>query len=62
MRGRLAAITPEMTRRDSAYVIRKDAQQKRFVLPLYPTTTIGSFPANGEYPQRASFLSEGRHQ
>jgi 5-methyltetrahydropteroyltriglutamate--homocysteine methyltransferase len=41
---RLAEITPEMTRRHSAYGARKKPQQKRFALPLYPTTTIGSFP------------------
>jgi len=45
--ARLAAVTPEMTRRKSAYASRREAQ-KSLSLPLLPTTTIGSFPQTAE--------------
>jgi 5-methyltetrahydropteroyltriglutamate--homocysteine methyltransferase len=42
--ARLAALPPDADRRASPYPVRQAAQQERFNLPLYPTTTIGSFP------------------
>ena len=44
VKTRLAAITPEMAERDSAFPVRAKAQQKALNLPAFPTTTIGSFP------------------
>ncbi|HEX21879.1 MAG TPA: 5-methyltetrahydropteroyltriglutamate--homocysteine S-methyltransferase, partial [Chromatiales bacterium] len=44
VREGVAAITDEMTRRNSPYPQRSIEQHKAFNLPLYPTTTIGSFP------------------
>jgi len=41
---RLAALTPEMARRASPYAARRTAQSASISLPLFPTTTIGSFP------------------
>lgn len=41
---RLAAVTPDMMRRASEYPKRRAAQSARLGLPLFPTTTIGSFP------------------
>lgn len=41
---RMAGITPTLLQRTSAYPERAKVQQQRFDLPLYPTTTIGSFP------------------
>lgn len=41
---RLAGITAQDTLRHSAYPERAQAQRQRFNLPLWPTTTIGSFP------------------
>ena len=41
---RLAALAPGADRRASAFPVRQAAQAARFRLPLYPTTTIGSFP------------------
>ncbi|MBX9699124.1 MAG: 5-methyltetrahydropteroyltriglutamate--homocysteine S-methyltransferase, partial [Acetobacteraceae bacterium] len=46
--ARLAAITPEMERRASAYPARAAAQQQRLGLPPLPVTTIGSFPQTAE--------------
>src|SRR5262249_54948411 len=45
---RLNAITPEMGKRDSSFARRYELQQQKFVLPILPTTTIGSFPQTKE--------------
>ncbi len=44
VRERLDALTPDMLRRVSPYDVRRKVQQAQFKLPLFPTTTIGSFP------------------
>ncbi|MCU7930292.1 MAG: 5-methyltetrahydropteroyltriglutamate--homocysteine S-methyltransferase [Candidatus Thiodiazotropha sp. (ex Codakia rugifera)] len=41
---RLNEITASMAQRKSTYPIRSQLQTDRFQLPLFPTTTIGSFP------------------
>jgi 5-methyltetrahydropteroyltriglutamate--homocysteine methyltransferase len=41
---RLASLTPGMARRASPYGARRAAQAAAIRLPLFPTTTIGSFP------------------
>ncbi len=48
VRARVAAITPDMSRRASPFEQRKRAQQAALKLPLLPTTTIGSFPQTPE--------------
>lgn len=45
---RMAEVSPAMLQRTSAYPARAAAQHQRFHLPLYPTTTIGSFPQTPE--------------
>lgn len=45
------AITPEMGQRNSPYAERAKAQRKHLNLPVYPTTTIGSFPQTKEIRQ-----------
>lgn len=45
---RLAAIRQGDTERASPYPQRAQRQRKRFNLPLWPTTTIGSFPQTSE--------------
>lgn len=42
--ARLAAITPQMLHRATPFAHRRRLQQEKLHLPLYPTTTIGSFP------------------
>ncbi len=37
-------ITPDAINRDSVFSVRKEKQKKMLNLPLFPTTTIGSFP------------------
>lgn len=48
VKQRVAAITPKDDQRISAFPIRQQKQQKALGLPLYPTTTIGSFPQTKE--------------
>jgi 5-methyltetrahydropteroyltriglutamate--homocysteine methyltransferase len=45
VRSRVAAITPDMRKRSSAFAARR---KKQAPLPLLPTTTIGSFPQTPE--------------
>ncbi len=47
----LAAIDPKMGQRQSPYAQRRPKQRARLPLPLYPTTTIGSFPQTTEIRQ-----------
>ncbi|MDB5047100.1 MAG: 5-methyltetrahydropteroyltriglutamate--homocysteine S-methyltransferase [Fibrobacteres bacterium] len=44
VRGRVMRLHPEQETRKSPYADRKSGQSARLGLPLYPTTTIGSFP------------------
>ncbi|ESQ91418.1 5-methyltetrahydropteroyltriglutamate--homocysteine S-methyltransferase [Asticcacaulis benevestitus] len=45
---RIARLTPPMSERQSPFAERILKQRKRLNLPLYPTTTIGSFPQTAE--------------
>jgi 5-methyltetrahydropteroyltriglutamate--homocysteine methyltransferase len=47
VKKRAAVVTPDMARRTHAYPVRRTAQQQ-LGLPLFPTTTIGSFPQTTE--------------
>jgi 5-methyltetrahydropteroyltriglutamate--homocysteine methyltransferase len=54
--ARVAAVTPGMLRRAHPHALRREAQQRRLRLPLFPTTTIGSLPQTGAVRHvRASF-------
>ena len=57
--ARLAATTPAMVQRASAYVQRRQAQRERLPLPLFPTTTIGSFPQTEAVRQARAALTRG---
>jgi 5-methyltetrahydropteroyltriglutamate--homocysteine methyltransferase len=48
VRGRAAAVSPDMLKRTSPFPERSARQRPRFRLPLLPTTTIGSFPQTRE--------------
>lgn len=48
VKARTSAITGEQARRTTPYSSRKIAQAKSLQLPLFPTTTIGSFPQTAE--------------
>ncbi len=45
---RLAAISPADSQRQVPYSLRAEAQRRALKLPLFPTTTIGSFPQTDE--------------
>ncbi|GGD23437.1 5-methyltetrahydropteroyltriglutamate--homocysteine S-methyltransferase [Hyunsoonleella pacifica] len=48
VKERVNAITEEEARRKNVFSIRKEKQHKALNLPLFPTTTIGSFPQTKE--------------
>ena len=45
---RMAAVTPAMLNRAHPFSERREVQAAEFKLPLFPTTTIGSFPQTAE--------------
>jgi 5-methyltetrahydropteroyltriglutamate--homocysteine methyltransferase len=48
VRDRMAAVTGDMLRRTSPFSTRTNLQYRRFHLPPFPTTTIGSSPQTGD--------------
>jgi 5-methyltetrahydropteroyltriglutamate--homocysteine methyltransferase len=48
VKERFETITEELFKRKSVYGTRKTAQEAKLQLPLFPTTTIGSFPQTKE--------------
>ncbi|EJI85826.1 5-methyltetrahydropteroyltriglutamate--homocysteine S-methyltransferase [Alishewanella aestuarii B11] len=55
----LQQIRPEQAQRQSPYPVRAQQQAARFALPLYPTTTIGSFPQTTAIRQARLALKKG---
>ena len=56
VRERAAAVTPDMYERVSPFADRSAVQRGRLDLPLFPTTTIGSYPQTAEIrKQRLQF-------
>ncbi|TPQ38808.1 5-methyltetrahydropteroyltriglutamate--homocysteine S-methyltransferase [Cupriavidus pinatubonensis] len=56
---RLAAVTPDMADRDSAFDVRIERQREALQLPLLPTTTIGSFPQTAAIRQTRAAYKRG---
>jgi 5-methyltetrahydropteroyltriglutamate--homocysteine methyltransferase len=57
VKARMAAVTPDMTRRRSAFEERRRVQRAQLSLPDFPTTTIGSFPQTEDVRKtRAAYL------
>lgn len=59
VKHRIAAIRESDARRNSGFVVRQQLQHKIFGLPLFPTTTIGSFPQTDEIRQLRARLKKG---
>jgi 5-methyltetrahydropteroyltriglutamate--homocysteine methyltransferase len=59
VRERVAAMTEEDARRQSPFEVRREAQHARLRLPLFPTTTIGSYPQTAEIRQARAALRQG---
>lgn len=56
---RLAAVTEQDVTRHHAFAGRISEQQKRFALPLFPTTSIGSFPQTKTIRQARAAYKRG---
>ncbi len=59
VKDRIAAISGKDTSRLSGFETRQKLQQTRFGLPLYPTTTIGSFPQTTDIRKLRAALKKG---
>jgi 5-methyltetrahydropteroyltriglutamate--homocysteine methyltransferase len=58
VKQRVNAITGNDDQRQNPFILRKEKQHKALNLPLFPTTTIGSFPQTAEVRSwRAKFKS-----
>ncbi|WP_165186532.1 5-methyltetrahydropteroyltriglutamate--homocysteine S-methyltransferase [Caulobacter soli] len=57
--ARLAAMTPAMAKRTSAFGRRQAIQIPRLDLPAFPTTTIGSFPQTEDVRKARSAHGKG---
>ncbi|MES3007242.1 MAG: 5-methyltetrahydropteroyltriglutamate--homocysteine S-methyltransferase [Pseudomonadota bacterium] len=59
VKAALATITPQLGQRQNTYPLRAKKQAALLNLPLYPTTTIGSFPQTAEIRQARSRFKAG---
>lgn len=59
VKQRTAAITDADANRVSEFAVRQKTQQQAYKLPLFPTTTIGSFPQTDDIRQLRAKLKKG---
>ncbi len=59
VKERLTAIRPADFNRQNPFPVRKQLQQEHLRLPLFPTTTIGSFPQTTEIRQLRAQYKKG---
>ena len=59
VRGRLAGVDAAMKQRKSAFAARRTVQAEAIKLPLFPTTTIGSFPQTPEVRKARAAHAKG---
>lgn len=59
IKERVNTITEKDAKRNNAFLVRQQQQQKEFQLPLFPTTTIGSFPQTTEVRSWRAQLKKG---
>ncbi|MBR1837190.1 MAG: 5-methyltetrahydropteroyltriglutamate--homocysteine S-methyltransferase, partial [Kiritimatiellae bacterium] len=60
VRAAVAALSPDDFERKPAFAEREAVQKKRFALPKFPTTTIGSFPQTKEVRAARAAFRKGR--
>jgi len=60
VKKRFEGISAEMTERQSDYPTRAKQQQEALKLPLFPTTTIGSFPQTAEVRAKRAEFKAGK--
>lgn len=59
VKARVSNITPDITNRKSPFATRQKVQHEALDLPLYPTTTIGSFPQTPEIRKARADFKKG---
>lgn len=59
VKERQSKITEEMFNRKSSFPVRIAQQQEKLNLPMFPTTTIGSFPQTKEIRMQRNKLTKG---
>jgi 5-methyltetrahydropteroyltriglutamate--homocysteine methyltransferase len=59
VQGRIAGIDAAMGARKSSFETRRQVQAQAITLPLFPTTTIGSFPQTGDVRRARSAHAKG---
>jgi len=59
VRERLKKVTDADASRENAFAARREAQHERLGLPLFPTTTIGSFPQTSDIRTARARLRKG---
>ncbi|MEK7801187.1 MAG: 5-methyltetrahydropteroyltriglutamate--homocysteine S-methyltransferase, partial [Pseudomonadota bacterium] len=59
VQNRLKALTPAMAQRHSAFSARSVVQRNALGLPLFPTTTIGSFPQTKDIREARAAFKKG---
>ncbi|UCJ08074.1 5-methyltetrahydropteroyltriglutamate--homocysteine S-methyltransferase [Chitinophaga pendula] len=59
VKARVAALDESHATRKSPFHVRQESQEVAFQLPLFPTTTIGSFPQTAEIRQLRAQLKKG---
>ncbi|KAM3552931.1 hypothetical protein MY1884_006943 [Beauveria asiatica] len=59
VKERQSKITPQDYSRKAEFPVRINEQEKKLNLPLFPTTTIGSFPQTKEIRQQRQRLTKG---
>lgn len=59
VRKAMSAVEPAMAKRQSSFAIRAALQQESLALPLYPTTSIGSFPQTSQIRQARKRYRQG---
>ena len=60
VKQRLNTVTKKMAQRQSSYQKRSRLQRKKLNLPIYPTTTIGSFPQTPEIRKARSDFKQNK--
>lgn len=60
VKAAVESITPDLGKRANAYAARAAKQEALLKLPLYPTTTIGSFPQTTDIRRVRSEFKAGR--
>ncbi|MBF0500278.1 MAG: 5-methyltetrahydropteroyltriglutamate--homocysteine S-methyltransferase [Candidatus Riflebacteria bacterium] len=60
VRQRVARLTPKDAERSAPYAERSKLQQERLKLPMFPTTTIGSFPQTGHVRKARTDVRSGK--